>query len=514
MVIQFLKRLRISPVLCTAIGAAAGFYILFHAAFPVIAAVLLFFLTVFSFLMVLFSLNTQLRINAQPRMLKLYTICSAALTVGLVLGISAAGSGQKEFKFGLPENQITAIEGVLLEDPRIISGGNAMVSVSLRKCASGSTLRVSGSGEITVFFPREYVERLKYFGRGTVIFVEGSLRSNERSSNEQSSNEQSSSKRKNSGQSWSISAKSLHIVKTAPPIERMRTGVRLNLSSRFSGKNWGGLALALLLGIKDNLDTDMAVMYRNAGLSYILALSGMHLAILAALITFLLKKPLGLKASAICGAVIILLYCFLVGSMPSLNRAAMMYLLGVLAILGALPKKPISILSLSFLIQIIITPAAGSTISFILSYLALVGILLIGKPLISLFSGKVPDFLLQPLAVSCGAFLATAGVCSVTFGILAPVGIVIGLVMVPLTTVFMIGSIIWLVLDFFSLSALINLPLSVLYRLMEIIVSAAGKVPGISAGVFAIILSFVLSLLIIVFEYKRRLVLLRPEPFL
>jgi competence protein ComEC len=491
---QFLKRLHITPLLCAAFGTAIGFYVLFHAAKPVIAVVIIFFVTVFNFLMVLSSLKEQLR------ELKLYSICAAALIVGLALGICSAESGQNKVTFGLPENKITGIEGVLLEDPRIISGGKAVVSVSLRSCAAGSTLRASSKGEVSVFISQENVERLKHFGRGAVIFVEGSLRSTEKG---------------NLGQSWSVSAKSLHIVKPPPPIEQMRTGIRLNLINRFSGKSWGGLALALLLGIKDNLDTDLAVMYRNAGLSYILALSGMHLAILAALITFLLKKPLGLKASAICGAVIIILYCFLVGSMPSLNRAAMMYLLGVLAVLGALPKKPISILSLSFIIQIIVTPSAGNSISFILSYLALVGILIIGKSLYSLFAGKAPDVLLQPLAVSCGAFLATAGVCSSAFGILAPVGVITGLVMVPLTTVFMIGSIIWLALDFLSLSALLNLPLSALYGLMEIITSTAGKVPGMNAGALAIIiLSLAISLLIIAFEYRRRLSLLKLEPFL
>jgi competence protein ComEC len=492
MVVQFLKTLRITPVLCAALGTAIGFYVLFHAALPVIVTVVLLFLAAFGLCMVLSSLKVQ------SHALKLYSVCIAALAVGLVLGLCAANSGQNKVKFGLPENQITGIEGALLEDPRIISGGNAVVSVSLRRCAAGNTLRVSGAGEITVFISKENVERLKQFGRGTVIFVEGSLRSAERG---------------NTGRSWSVSAKSLHIVKPPPPIEQMRTGVRLNLIKRFSGKSWGGLALALLLGIKDNLDTELSVMYRNAGLSYILALSGMHLAILAALITFLLKKPLGLKASAVCGAVIILLYCFLVGSSPSLNRAAMMYMLGVLAALGALPKKPLSILSLSFIIQIIVTPSAGNSISFILSYLALLGIFIIGKPLSSLFAGIVPDILLQPLAMSCGAFLATAGVCSFTFGILAPVGIITGLVMVPLTTIFMIGSIIWLVLDFLSLSALLNLPLSILYRLMEIITSAAGKVPGISAGLLALVFSLAISLLIIAFEYRRRASLLMLEKF-
>ncbi|WP_461256380.1 ComEC/Rec2 family competence protein [Treponema sp. R80B11-R83G3] len=494
MVIKFLKRLPVSPVLCTALGAVIGFYILFHAVLPVTVTVLLFFIAVFNFLMVLSSLDTQ------SRALKLYSLCAAVLAVGTVIGICAASAGQNKTVFGLPEAQITGIEGVLLEDPRIISGGKAIVTVSLRKCAAGSASRAIGSGEITVFFSQESAEKLKHFGRGTVVFAEGPLRSSERG---------------NSGRSWSVSAKSLHVVEPPPPIERMRTGIRLNLIKRFSGKPWGGLALALLLGIKDNLDTELAVMYRNSGLSYILALSGMHLAILAALITFLFKKPLGLKASAICGAAIILLYCFLVGSMPSLNRAAMMYILGVLAVIGALPRKPMSILSLSFIIQIIVTPSAGNSISFILSYLALVGILIIGKPLSSLFAGKAPDILLQPLAMSCGAFLATAGVCGSVFGILAPIGIITGLVMVPLTTVFMIGSIIWLVLDFISLSAFLNWPLSVLYRLMEIIASVSAKVPGISKGaVLIIILSLFLSILIIAFEHRRRLSLLRPEPFL
>ncbi|WP_461247309.1 ComEC/Rec2 family competence protein [Treponema sp. R6D11] len=489
MVTQFLKRLHITPLLCAALGTAIGFYFLFHSTKPVIAAVILLSLTAFYLLMVLSSLNTQ------SRTLKLYSHCTAALIIGLIIGICAAFSGQNKVAFGLPENKITAIEGVLAEDPRIISGGKAIVSVTLRNSAAGN-IRASSRGEIAIFITQENVERLKHFGRGTVVFVEGALRLNEKGN-------------------WSLSAKSLHVVKQPSSIERLRTNIRLNLIKRFGGKQWGGLALALLLGIKDNLDTELAVMYRNSGLSYILALSGMHLAILAALITFLLKKPLGLKASAICGAAIILLYCFLVGSMPSLNRAAMMYILGVLAVLGALPKKPLSILSLSFIIQIIVTPSAGNSISFILSYLALVGILIIGKALYSLLAGKVPDFLLQPLALSCGAFLATAGVCGSTFGLLAPVGIITGFIMVPLTTVFMIGSIIWLVLDFLSLSALLNLPLSVLYKLMEVIASVSGKVPGISSSALLIIvLSLALSLLIVAFEYRRRLSLLKLEPFL
>jgi len=475
------------PIQCAALGTAVGFYLLFNLHIALIVAIVLISLTALCFFRVLSSLDTK------SRVLKTYSICLAAFTFGLVLGAGAANAGKNEIKFGIPENKITAVEGILKEDPRIISSGSAMVTMSLRKC-SGSGTKVSSSGEITVFFQQESAEKLKQFGRGSHVFAEGALRSSQRG--------------------YSFSAKSLHITKKASALERMRTNIRLSLIKRFEKEKWGGLGLALLLGVRDNLDSEFTEQYRNAGLSYILALSGMHLAIITALISFLLKKPLGLNASAIAGAVIIVLYCFLVGPMPSLNRSALMYVIGVIAIIGALPKKAMSVLSLSFLIQIIAAPAEGNTLSFILSYTALAGILLTGKAFASIFNGTIPNFILQPLSLSAGAFLATAGICSFVFGMIAPMGIITGLVIVPLTSVFMIGSMIWLVLDFLSLSFILSFPIFILYRAMDIIASAAGKIPGIAGNSTLILsLSLVLSAAIIIYERRRHSILLKPEPF-
>jgi competence protein ComEC len=486
---NFMQQANLPPIQCAALGALFGFYFLFKTVLTFIIIIVFALL----FLTCLFRVLSSL--NKNSRFLHFTNVCSAAFTIGIFIGLCAAYSGRGEINFGIPEKNVIAVEGVLLEDPRIVSSGSAMVTLSLRKSAGEKGLRVSGKGEITVFFTPDNAHKIREYGRGTRIYAEGVIRSNERG--------------------VSISAKSLHIVKPAPAIERMRTGIRLNLINRFGNTEWGGLALALLLGIRDNMDSEFTNLYRSAGLSYILALSGMHLAIIAALISFLLKKPLGLKASAITGAVIIILYCLLVGPMPSLNRAALMYVLGVFAILGALPKKAMSILSFSFLIQIIVTPAAGNTLSFILSYLALLGILITGQTLSSLLSGKIPDFILQPLSLSVGAFLITSGICSFTFGIIAPVGIIAGLVIVPLTTVFMIGSMIWLILDFISISFLLNFPLYIIYKLMEITASIAGNVPGISANpVLVLVISIILIIIIYALEYKRKEALLRSEPFL
>jgi competence protein ComEC len=482
------RNIHLTPVLCAAIGAALGFYLFGKAPAAWLFVIALVLLAALCFFRVFASVRENFKYPklASKLALKQVSLYSAALAAGFVLGFCAASAGRNAVNFALPAEKITAIEGVLLEDPRIIGGGRAMASLSLKKCAGNGKLRASAKGTITVFFPEDNALRLREFGRGASVFTEGALRATDTG--------------------LIFSAESAHIVKTAPPVERMRTGIRLKLIEKFGGKAWGGLALALLLGIRDNLDTNLAVMYRDAGCSYILALSGMHLAVLAALIAFLLKKPLGFMGAALSGALIICLYCFIVGPMPSLNRAAIMYLLGVVTLLGAFPKEPLSILALSFLLQIIVSPSQGNSVSFILSYSALAGILLIGQPLYSLLSGKAPDFLLQPLTASCGAFLATAGITSFTFGVLAPAGIVIGLALVPLTTVFMIGSMIWLALDLFSLSFVLSIPLSLLYRLMEKIVSLAGIVPRISSVMPAIILSLsiIASALIAVFVYKRR----------
>ncbi|MDR0501702.1 MAG: ComEC/Rec2 family competence protein [Treponema sp.] len=483
------SRPHITPVLCAAAAAAAGFY--FFSSLPFLAntAVLSALLAFVCFFRVLSSLRSK------SRMLRLTEIYSVVIAAGVCVGICAAGAGRNDVKFGIPHEKITAITGVLLEDPRIISKGRAMAVLSLNNCVNDKKARVSSSGKITVFFPEDSAIRLREFGRGTTVFSEGRLRYAQLG--------------------WIYSADSMHIVKRAPEVERMRTGVRLGLINRFDGKPWGGLALSLLVGIRDSLDSNLAVLYRDTGCSHILALSGMHLAVLAALIAFFLKKPLGLKKSAIAGAVIICLYCFLVGPMPSLNRSAIMYLIGVIAIIGAFPGEPMSILALSFLLQIIISPAEGNTISFTLSYIALAGIFIIGQPLFFLLSGKAPDLILQPFTASCGAFIASAGITCFTFGLVVPMGIITGLFLVPLTTVFMIGSMAWLALDMVSLSGFLDFPLLLIYQLQEKIVSFAGAVPGVTSVRFSAVLaiSIAAALLINVLEYRRRASLLKLMPF-
>ncbi|MDR0708619.1 MAG: ComEC/Rec2 family competence protein, partial [Spirochaetaceae bacterium] len=155
-----------------------------------------------------------------------------------------------------------------------------------------------------------------------------------------------------------------------------------------------------------------------------------------------------------------------------------MYLLGALSLLGAFPKKAPLLLAAAFLLQLLIWPSSGDSLSFILSYLALAGILFIGEAVHNLLRGTAPELLSQPLSASLGAFIATAPVTAAFFGIIQTAGILAGLVIVPLTTLFMIGSMAEPVLSLVPfLGKAADTALSLLYLVLERLVGTAARIP-------------------------------------
>jgi len=206
----------------------------------------------------------------------------------------------------------------------------------------------------------------------------------------------------------------------------------------------------------------------------------MHLAILSGILAFLLRRPLGTRWASLAGAVFIVVYVFVAGSQPSLVRAAIMYLIAALALWYQLKGRALSLLGMAFIIQLLFQSQTGITLSFILSYLALAGILTLGVTLRALFRGRLPEIINDSLSASLGAFIITAPVVVFYFGTLRPVGIIAGLIVVPLSSLFMVVSLAALVAAFLPLPVwnFFDLILTGLYRFLEFLVTLAGQVPG------------------------------------
>lgn len=101
---------------------------------------------------------------------------------------------------------------------------------------------------------------------------------------------------------------------------RVRSKVSYFLSSKLKG-NEGELTSLLLLGVGSSGNSDIAQKARSAGLSHIIALSGMHLSILSSILMKLLFFVESKRAKKAISYIPLFLFVYLSGWRPSLLRA-------------------------------------------------------------------------------------------------------------------------------------------------------------------------------------------------
>lgn len=163
------------------------------------------------------------------------------------------------------------------------------------------------------------------------------------------------------------------------PIRKAIESLRLRLREfilRTLGSESGGLFLALFAADRSYLEGKLSLDFRRIGISHLLALSGMHLAILSFFIHRLLSL-LHIKkmARTVIVMLFVILYMFFTGFPLSVVRAGVMLLFVSLYYLLALPRDSLTVLCISVLLIVLITPYAILDVSLLLSALATFGIL-------------------------------------------------------------------------------------------------------------------------------------------
>ncbi len=211
----------------------------------------------------------------------------------------------------------------------------------------------------------------------------------------------------------------------------------------------GGFILALLSGSREYTDQAIASDFRKAGLSHILALSGMHLSFFAGLVGNSGKKIFGKKHSFFLKLAGILFFVWFAGLSPSLFRALLCSLIILFtSMLFCRSIDFIAVLSFVFLIHCIMIPWDIHSAAFILSYGALAGILLFGEFIEYCFHGLFPRQFSSSLAASAGAQAMTAPISIKLFGAFMPIGIFASVIMTPLIEWFLVFSVVSIMLSF------------------------------------------------------------------
>ena len=174
-----------------------------------------------------------------------------------------------------------------------------------------------------------------------------------------------------------------------------------------------GLAEALLIGYKDDLDKTLVQSYTNTGVVHIIAISGLHLGLIYWLLVQLLKPLQRRKYMKWLRPVIIILglwlFSLLAGAQPSILRSAVMF---TCIVIGETIAKKTSIynsLALSAFGLLCWNPYWLWDVGFQLSYSAVLSIIIFMRPVYNLLyvKNKILDFFWKINAVTIAAQILT-----------------------------------------------------------------------------------------------------------
>ena len=131
----------------------------------------------------------------------------------------------------------------------------------------------------------------------------------------------------------------------------------------------------LLLGEKEGLDAEVKALYQKNGIAHILSISGLHITLLGMGVYRLLKRlGLPVRAAAVGGAMLLLMYGVMVGMNVSASRAIGMYLLQMLGIFVGRTYDMLTGLGLMALLLVLQEPERLCDVSFLMSFGAVLGI--------------------------------------------------------------------------------------------------------------------------------------------
>lgn len=196
---------------------------------------------------------------------------------------------------------------------------------------------------------------------------------------------------------------------------KWRNLCRRRLMSHIPDGEVRSVMLAIVLGIKDELDSELQSAFSASGAMHVLAVSGLHVGIIYAIVLLLFKwlRVDARKGRWLIGVLSILslwCYAFLTGLSPSVLRAVTMFSFVALAKAMNRHSNIYNTLAASAFILLWYNPYLIMSVGFQLSYLAVFGIVYLQPKLYQLFT--VRNYWLDKVwgltCVSLAAQIATA----------------------------------------------------------------------------------------------------------
>lgn len=234
-----------------------------------------------------------------------------------------------------------------------------------------------------------------------------------------------------------VNSNNVDVLDYTPTIRtRLHNRIKSLMSNSLSNQNVETIYSAMF-GDKSDLSVELYSAYRLAGVVHLLAVSGLHVGLMVAILSWVIKKlHINSVVSFIIIGIFLLFYCYLCNFTYSVLRASIMALVLSGAYIMFSEPDLISSLSLAGIIILCVFPQAIFSISALLSFGCVFGIATLSKPIAKLFSKlKFPNWLSNSLSMSLSTQIAILGVMCRHFAEIGFSGIIVNIVVLPMFSV-------------------------------------------------------------------------------
>ena len=230
-------------------------------------------------------------------------------------------------------------------------------------------------------------------------------------------------------------------------LQQTRAHVINTLQQFIPGKKEQGVAEALLIGYRNDLDKQLVQSYSRTGVVHIIAISGLHLGMIYGVLLLLFKpfKNLRWYRFAMPAMVLVVLWLFtlIAGAVPSIVRSAVMFSFIVLGECLRRKGNIYNTLAVSALCLLMYNPFYLWDVGFQLSYAAVLSIVVCMKPIYNwlYFENKAIQFFWKLIAISLAAQLFTLPIVLFYFHQFPLLFLITNLLVVPLSTIILFTEI-------------------------------------------------------------------------
>ncbi|MBR6779134.1 MAG: ComEC/Rec2 family competence protein [Clostridia bacterium] len=215
--------------------------------------------------------------------------------------------------------------------------------------------------------------------------------------------------------------------------EKIKSQIKQNLNGELTNENVE-IAYSALFGDKELLSTEQYSAYKLSGVAHLLAVSGLHVGIIVAILCWVLKRVNPWVKIAIV-SLFLIFYTYLCGFATSIIRASIMSI--VLLLSSTLRKEydSLSAISLAGMILFVVNSLVIFDIGFLMSFSCVLGITLLYKPIsIALQKIHMPKLIADSFAISCATMVSLMFIMAYYFKTLNIISLIANILLIPIFT--------------------------------------------------------------------------------